>query len=258
MAPLEVIFLGVGEAFDERLPNTSVLLKYQRSDKSYFHLLLDCGFTAPPELWKQLGDKEALDAIWISHFHGDHFMGIPPLLVRFWEEQREKPLTLISQKGIRDKMDKAIEITYPGFKERMKFEIRYLELEPGESLRVGDFILSAAESEHSQRNLSLRVDLEDVSLFYSGDGRPTKESKALSRDTGLLIHESFHLREDVPGHGTVMSSIEMAKECGIPNLALVHIHRYVRRDYKDEIGEMIKGEDKLNVFMPEPGDSFFL
>ena len=59
---IEVIFLGVGEAFDEALPNTSILLKFDQG-ASRVNLLLDCGPMAPPEFWKLKTPADSLDAI---------------------------------------------------------------------------------------------------------------------------------------------------------------------------------------------------
>ena len=69
---LEVVFLGVGEAFDESLPNTSILVRPVEESGPTTTLLLDCGFTAPPLFWREMPEPDALDGIWISHFHGDH------------------------------------------------------------------------------------------------------------------------------------------------------------------------------------------
>ncbi|KKQ21582.1 MAG: Beta-lactamase domain-containing protein, partial [Parcubacteria group bacterium GW2011_GWA2_37_10] len=44
---MKIIFLGVGEAFDENIPNNSHLVITERTK-----LLLDCGMTAAPQVWK--------------------------------------------------------------------------------------------------------------------------------------------------------------------------------------------------------------
>ncbi len=76
---VKIKFIGVGEAFDEDLPNTSILVR-ARDERNESSILLDCGFTAPPSFWKIAKDPDDLDAIWISHFHGDHFFVLPALL----------------------------------------------------------------------------------------------------------------------------------------------------------------------------------
>jgi ribonuclease Z len=68
---IEVVFLGVGETFDDKLPNISILIRY-RVGTTPVTLLLDCVFTVPPQFWREEPDVDILDGIWISHFHGNH------------------------------------------------------------------------------------------------------------------------------------------------------------------------------------------
>ena len=128
---MKVIFLGVGEAFDERLENTSILVR-AGSGASQASVLLDCGFTAPSLYWRRSSGPDELDALWISHFHGDHFFGIPALLTRFWEMKRGKPFTILGQRGVEEVVLKAMELAYPSFRKRLAFDLRFIEIEPGE------------------------------------------------------------------------------------------------------------------------------
>ncbi len=61
------------------------------------------------------------------------------------------------------------------------------------------------------------------------------------------------METEIPGHGTIKGSIEMAKRCEASNLALVHIQREVRRQAMDRMHELKKMSDPLNVMIPEPG-----
>jgi ribonuclease Z len=254
---IEVIFLGVGEAFDEALPNTSILIRC-RVATSPVTLLLDCGFTAPPQLWREEPEVDVLDGVWISHFHGDHALGLPPLLVRFWEEGRSKALTLLGQKGIDSFTRKSLDLAYPGFYERLGFPIRFLEVEPNKQVDLLGLTFQTAETSHSQRDLALRIDAQEKSIFYSGDGKPTPESMTLAKGTQLIIHEAFHIETELPGHGTVTGSIDMAKRCGASILALVHIQRKVRGQVIDRMQEFTDLAGQLNVIVPGPGHRILL
>jgi len=249
---IEVIFLGVGEAFDEELPNTSILIHYG-VENSPVTLLLDCGFTAPPQFWREETEVDKLDGIWISHFHGDHYFGLPALLVRFWEEGRSKVLTILGQKGIDSFTRKSLDLAYPGFYKKLEFPIRFLEVEPKKDVEVFGLTFQAADNSHSQRDLALRIDAQGKSIYYSGDGKATPESMALAKGSQLIIHEAFHIETEIPGHGTVTGSIDMAKRCEASNLALVHIQRNVRRQVIDRMQQFTHPAGSLNVIVPEPG-----
>ena len=250
---MEITFLGVGEAFDEHLANTSMLVRTEYEGKPVT-LLLDCGYSVPPAFW-QLGlNTETLDAIWISHFHADHAFGIPALLVRFWEEKRKKDLCFFGQKGIEPFVLKCLELAYPNFYPRLGFSLRFEEVEPKKPLKAFGMSWSTAVNDHPQRDLALRMEAQGKSLFYSGDGRPTSETSTLAKGVDLIVHEAFHLSKDIPGHGTIAGSVEMALACRAKRLALVHIQRNVRRERFEEIRELAKSVQELEVLIPEPGD----
>ena len=249
---IEVVFLGVGEAFDEKLPNTSILIRYTVGATTVT-LLLDCGFTAPPQFWREEPDADILDGIWISHFHGDHCLGIPALLVRFWEEGRRKALTLLGQKGIATFMRTSLDLAYPGMYERLGFPLNFREVEPDKEVTIFGLIFQAAVTSHSRNNLALRIDAHEKSIYYSGDGKATPESMSLAKGSQLIIHEAFSLESEIPGHGTVTGSIKMAKECGASTLALVHIQRKVRSQVIDEMQRFTQMAGSLNLMVPKPG-----
>ncbi|MGD0576984.1 MAG: MBL fold metallo-hydrolase, partial [Candidatus Staskawiczbacteria bacterium] len=102
---MKVIFLGVGEAFDKDLSNNSHLII---TDKT--KLLLDCGFNAASQVWKLNPDQSFLDAVYISHWHADHYFGLPGLLLRMWEEGRTRPITIISRKGFKKQFNELMDL----------------------------------------------------------------------------------------------------------------------------------------------------
>src|SRR5512139_2434884 len=165
---MKVIFLGVGEACDERLPNTSIWIQTEVEGKS-LSIMLDCGFTVPSLYWQQTNDQEDLDALWISHFHGDHFFGVPALLLRFWEMKRSKPLAIISQSGVQTVVTHAMELAYPGFWSKLTYPVAFHGVEPGQRARIAGLEWSAAQSLHGRKNLSVRIEDGQHTLFYSGD-----------------------------------------------------------------------------------------
>ena len=243
----------MGEAFDESLPNTSILVRAGHEGKP-ITLLLDCGYSVPPRFWQQGMVADTLDGIWISHFHADHAFGLPALLVRFWEEKRTKELYILGQKGIENFVLRCLDLAYPNFYPRLEFSLRFMEVEPGEQLVALGLSWQGAVNDHSQRDLALRLEWEGKSLFYSGDGRPTPETIALADRVDLIVHEAFHLSRDIPGHGTIAGCLEMARACKAKRLALVHIQRDVRRESFAEIRELASSVKEFEVLIPEPGD----
>jgi len=254
---MEITFLGVGEAFDEKIPNTSMLVRTDIEGKPV-SVLLDCGYSVPPKFWQQGLEADTLDCIWISHFHADHAFGLPSLLVRFWEEKRKKDLCFLGQKGIESFVLKCLELAYPNFYPRLRFSLRFEEVEPGKPLIAFGCSWSSAVNDHAQRDLALRLEAKGKTLFYSGDGRPTSETRSLAEGVDLVVHEAFHLSKDIAGHGTIAECLEMARACRAKILALVHIQRDIRREKFEEIRELARSVQDLEVIIPEPGDKIVI
>jgi ribonuclease Z len=253
---MKITFLGVGEACDERHPNTSILLETESFKGETITMLMDCGFSVPFQFWKYVSNQEKLDAVWISHFHGDHFFGTPLLLLRLWEMKRQKPLTIIGQKGIGSIIEKALDLAYPGFKTKFTFELSFEEVREDEEYYFFDLTWRFAPTEHGQKNLSVAIIAPEGKIFYSGDGKPTEETEKMAEESLIIIHEAFHIEPSVPGHGTVGGVLEMAERAKAHSVACVHIQRDVRRLHEAKIRQMLS-ERKVTLtrtFLPESGD----
>jgi ribonuclease Z len=246
---MKITFLGVGESCDPERPNTSLLVETEGGRR----LLLDCGFTVPHNYFAGITDPDQLDALWISHFHGDHFFGVPLLQIRFQEMGRQKPLVIVGQRGIEDTLSRALDLAYPGFAAKLTYPLAFQELESGPPAELLGLRWQAAANDHSQQSLALRLDADGRSLFYSGDGRPTPETVALAQGCDLAVHEAFHLQGESKGHGSVARCLDFAREAGVRRLALVHLawtERRRERELADLLGEAVPG----SVFLPEAGE----
>ena len=251
---MKTIFLGVGEACDERLPNTSILVRTGTVADSA-SVLLDCGFTAPPQYWRVMEHPDELDALWISHFHGDHFFGVPALILRFWEMKRKKTLTIIGQTGVGSIVENAMELAYPSFLEKLEYSLHFMEVEPGDRIEAAGLRWSFAENGHGKRDLAVRIDDGKSSLFYSGDGMPTDATLELARGCSLIVHEAFMLYRPIANHGSIAGCVEFAGRAEAERLAVVHVQRDERRTRHEEISQFIGKVGDRTVFLPEPGDS---
>jgi ribonuclease Z len=250
---MEMVFVGVGEACDERLPNTALLVRTEAAGIRR-SLLLDCGFTAACRYWRHTNDADELDALWISHFHGDHFFGIPVLLLRFWEMKRHKPLLLLGQSGVQKVVETTMDLAYPNFRGKLEYPLEFVELDTDKPMALLGLTWQTAENEHSQRSLAIRIDNGPESLFYSGDGRPTRETLALARHCQVIVHEAFRLTGDTSGHGSVQGCLEFARAAHCETLALVHVQRDERRVRLRDIVQLVDGVQEFHALLPEPDD----
>ncbi len=119
----EVIPLGVGSAIPTRTRHLAGTL-VRREGRS---VLFDCGEGSQLQLVRGGLTRGALDAICITHLHGDHLYGLPGLVTTLALLERTDPLTIVGPEGIRDVMR-----AMPGLKnDWLPFDVAYRELAEG-------------------------------------------------------------------------------------------------------------------------------
>ena len=249
---MELHFLGVGEACDSREPNTSILIKTGKN-KPGSHILLDCGFTVPHRYFALASDPEELETLWISHFHGDHFLGTPLLLLWFWEMGRRQKFLIAGPPGVEKKITAAMDLAYPNLMQRLAFPLQFIEIDQGPVKTIADSRWRTAYNEHSQPCLSLRLELEGKAIFYSGDGRPTTGSQTLAQGCDVIIHEAYGFEDATPGHGSIGACVEFARQAEAKKLALLHLQRHIRPKAGAVIKNYKKKYPELFILLPEAG-----
>ncbi|HCC59754.1 MAG: hypothetical protein A2402_02555 [Candidatus Staskawiczbacteria bacterium RIFOXYC1_FULL_37_43] len=251
---MKIIFLGVGEAFDENLPNNSSLVISEKTN-----LLLDCGFTVPWQLWKFNNDPNFLDAVYISHQHADHYFGLPGLLLKMWageDKGRTRPFTVISRNGFKEQFEKLMDLAYLGFKEKFKFEVKIIEVEEGKDIEFQDLKLSFEKTVHSGENLAVKISDGKNILIYTGDGSPLPDTD-FYKNADLLISETYLYDREIIGHSSIVSAIKFAENNNVKCLALTHINRDFRKNDLPKIRDKIKS-NKLKIIIPDSLDEYSL
>jgi ribonuclease BN (tRNA processing enzyme) len=251
----DILFLGVGEACDPEYPNTSLLL---RNGSQQGVVLLDCGFTTPHLYFQRCTMADELKALWISHFHGDHFFGVPLLLLRFMEMERRDPLIIIGPEGVEKKVCTALDLAYANVRENLPYTLFFHNMEAGSTVELAGLSWTAAESQHTDSSLAIRVADKKKSIFYSGDGKTAQEAQGLASRCDLIILEAFRVSGETLGHGSISKAIAFAKKSGAKNIALLHVNRYDRFEHIDQIQDILDREKDVHVFLPEPGDIYRL
>jgi ribonuclease Z len=242
---MKIIFLGVGEAFDKDLPNNSHIITSEKA-----RVLLDCGFTIPWQLWKFYEDPNFLDAVYISHTHGDHFLGLPAVLLRMWESGRKRDFTIICQKSLKDEFNNFMEFVYKDFMKKFEYKINLVESRDGQEIALNDLKLSFEKTIHSGENLAVKITDGKNVYAYSGDGSPLPGTN-FYKNLDLLILETYLYDQEKIGHSTIVGAIKFAEENNVKCLALTHINRDFRRNELPKIKDKIKS-DKVKIIIPEP------
>lgn len=77
-------------------------------------VLLDCGATSLPALRRSGLNPSAIGAVFVSHLHGDHFGGLPFIILDAQFARRTAPLTVVGPPGTGERLSAAMECLFPG------------------------------------------------------------------------------------------------------------------------------------------------
>ncbi len=162
---LEILFLGSGNAFASG--------RYWNSFLVNGRYLFDASPVVLPHLKQSDTALEDIEAVFISHFHGDHFFGLPFLLLEYAEmTNRSKDLTIIGPPGVQERVRAVTEAGFPNVPRKQKcYEERYHDLGDGLEGEVAGLKFVARRVDHvpDLDCYGFRVEVGERTVAYSGD-----------------------------------------------------------------------------------------
>jgi len=169
---LSVFFAGTAGSVPTARRGLPALLVRHGGDS----MLFDCGEGTQRQLLRSIGLID-VDDVFITHFHADHWLGLPGMLKTFDLRGRERPLAVHGPKGLRELMG-AMRLVYG----RLRYELELIELEPGAEVRRGGYAVGAFSVEH-------RMPALGYALFE--DARPGRFDAELAERLGARPGPDF-------------------------------------------------------------------
>ncbi|HEY7035411.1 MAG TPA: MBL fold metallo-hydrolase [Thermomicrobiales bacterium] len=194
-----VQFLGSGDAIGSggRLPTAISIRAGSR------HLLLDCGPATLPAMIRYGIDPGTVEAVVLTHLHGDHFAGIPFLVLHGQFRRREHPLLVVGPPGVEERVLRTTDLFFPGSAQaRRRFELRFGELVAGVPAAVGPARVTAFAVTHPSGApaYALRLEIGSAIVAYTGDGEWSESIVEAARGTDLLIAEAYTFDKPIKYH----------------------------------------------------------
>ena len=138
---IPITFLGTGQAIPTKKRNhTAILLTYKSEN-----ILIDCGEGTQRQFRKLNINPCKLTKILITHWHGDHILGLPGLLQTLALNNYNRKLEIYVPKGTKHYMDLIFRLFV--FQGKIKYQV--IECEQGKIFENNDFLIEAAKMEHN-------------------------------------------------------------------------------------------------------------
>ena len=257
MQDLGIVFLGTSSGTPSRERNVSAVAVVLDGTV----LLFDCGEGTQHQLLRAPVRSGAIEAIFITHLHGDHVYGLPGLLATMSMNGRVRPLTLVGPEGLREHVECVLRTSNHNPIFPIEFERGSGFSPTGRGFRVEAALLDhsitalgycVVEDDHPgafdpqrARDLGIPPGPEWGALQRAGDPRvcgparpgrrvayctdtrPCASAAGLARGADVLIHESTYAEElraeaDARLHSTAAGAASVAAEAGVGRLILTH------------------------------------
>jgi ribonuclease BN (tRNA processing enzyme) len=192
-----------------------------------FTALMDCGATSLTALKAQRLDPGQVDAVMISHLHGDHFGGLPFLVLDGQFSRRTKDLTVFGPAGTTERLHRAMEDLYPGSTSvSRRFTVSVIELDgAGGERRVGPLRVRGWEVDHASGApaLAVRAQLGGRDFGYSGDTAWTPALVTAAGGADVFACEAYTYDRPVRYHLDYATLRQHADRLDTGRLVLTHM-----------------------------------
>jgi ribonuclease BN (tRNA processing enzyme) len=226
--PVQVRFVGSGDAFGSGGRFQACILLHAPGHNS--DVLLDCGASSLVALKQQRQDPNQIGLVLVSHLHGDHFGGLPFLVLDGQFTHRTRPLHVAGPAGVGERVQAAMEVLFPGSTQaRRRFRVHFHQLIDRQPLRFdlepAGLVVVAYEVVHASGApaLALRVTWQGHTIAYTGDTEWTETLLELAQGADLLIAEGYTDQRKIRFHLDVASLQQHAGRLAARRVILTHL-----------------------------------
>jgi ribonuclease BN (tRNA processing enzyme) len=220
---MQLRFVGCGDALGSggRF-NTCFHVTGERAN-----FLIDCGASSLVALKHYGIAREAIDVILITHFHGDHFAGLPFLLLDAQFTRRARPLVIAGPEGIEARLTQAMEALFENSsKTKQKFDLSIVTLKGEVTADFGTLKVTPFPVVHGESGgpfLAYRIATEGRTITYSADTEWTETLVPAARDADLFICEAYYYDRIVKNHLSLKTLEEHLPRIAPKKLVLTHM-----------------------------------
>jgi ribonuclease BN (tRNA processing enzyme) len=191
------------------------------------NFLIDCGASSLPALKRQGVACDDIDLVLITHFHGDHFGGLPFLLLDAQFTRRTRPLVIAGPEGIETRLTQVMEALFENSSTtKQRFDLSVVALRPEETRTFGVVKVTPYPVIHGESGgpfLAYRIEAEGRVIAYSADTEWTETLIPAARDADLFIAEAYYYDRVVKNHLSLKTLEMYLPEIKPKRLVLTHM-----------------------------------
>ena len=219
--------LGAGDAFGSGGRRQSSYLVRGRTAT----FLMDAGPTVLAGLKDAGQSTDAIDFVLLSHLHGDHFAGLPFMILEYlYEKPRCRELLIAGPAGTEQRVMDLYRAMYKEAAARpTTYPIRFQTLTADANVEIGGVAIEPFAVPHQERepSLGLKVRLEGKTILYSGDSGWTEEFVRRTADVDLFLCECCYWDTEVDFHINYPQFERHRSRIGARRIVLSHLGREV-------------------------------
>jgi ribonuclease Z len=205
---LDIVFLGTSASAPTANRAPAALLIRRGGDR----LLFDCGEGTQRQLMRSTVGLPDLEEIFLTHFHADHYLGLPGMLKTFALRQREVPLTVYGPPGLKELFS-----TLRRVFGKLSYPVELVEVRAGEALERDGYKVLVFPVHHGTTAVGYAVVEDTRPGFFDVDtadalGVPSgpergilQRGESLTLDDGRVITPDSVLGEPRPGRRVLIA-----------------------------------------------------
>ena len=195
--PMRLTFLGTAGSWPTKERSASAIALGLEKEL----LLLDCGEGTQRQFFQSSASFMRVRRIFLTHFHGDHFLGLPGLIQSMSLNRREEPLDIYGPGDAEEMVGRALRMGYFA----LRFPVRVHSLGPGAAVELDGYTVRTAAAEHPVPSLAYRF--EEAAKRGRFDGALARSLGIRGPDFGRLeAGESVRVGERLVHPSDVMGS----------------------------------------------------
>lgn len=239
---MKIQFLGVGAAMNTNKLGASILV----NDKILFdacpgcsNMLLKCGI-----------DLNNIEYVFISHLHGDHYFGLPFLLIEYMLLNRIKPLNIVAPIQLKHNILQLLKLAFPESNEKKMLSYsnpNFIESFTNKTIKFDEITIQLVKAIHSIDTYGFIINEHDTTVYYTSDTEIFDSFEEYIKKADIVIIDGTTIGFSLPGHINVDDIFELAKKYHEKIFYITH------RSIYD-----IPQECPSNVCFPNDGDVYIL